>query len=136
MILWLPGEPRDLTLLPMAARRALDRAGLKLSLSAWQGLDLEARRALAEAGSAAEVDGAEVARLAAGADSIAASEDPCPEAPPVAVRAIVAIDEPTWRALDVVARHALAMYAGRGRAERVAELYERLTSSGVSQSSR
>ncbi len=45
------GVDAALDLLPLAARRALDAAGLKLSLEAWRGLPLDKRRAIAEAGS-------------------------------------------------------------------------------------
>ena len=44
-----------LTLVPLCARRALDAAGLKVSLAAWQSLPLHARQALAQAGSGASV---------------------------------------------------------------------------------
>src|SRR4051812_28540206 len=46
-------EPNPgLTLLPLAARRALDVAGIALSLDAWQALSLDERVLLAEAGAA------------------------------------------------------------------------------------
>jgi cyclic pyranopterin monophosphate synthase len=49
-----------LDLLPMAARRALDVSGLKLSLENWRSLDIETRRELVEYGSLDEVPREEV----------------------------------------------------------------------------
>jgi len=60
----------DLTLLPMASRRALDAAGLKLSLASYQTLTVTDRRALARLGAEPQVDVdavREVANRASGA---------------------------------------------------------------------
>ncbi len=46
----------DLTLMPMASRRALDAAGLKLSLASYQTLPVTDRRALARFGAERQVD--------------------------------------------------------------------------------
>ncbi|HTU62929.1 MAG TPA: nitrate reductase associated protein, partial [Polyangiales bacterium] len=46
----------QLSLLPMAARRALDCAGLHLSLKGWQTLTLERRQALVRLGGAEQID--------------------------------------------------------------------------------
>lgn len=46
----------DLTLMPMASRRALDAAGLKLSLASYQTLTVTDRRALARFGAEPHVD--------------------------------------------------------------------------------
>lgn len=46
----------DLTLMPMASRRALDAAGLKLSLASYQTLTVTDRRALARLGAESQVD--------------------------------------------------------------------------------
>ena len=132
MIAWLPSEPTDLVLLPMAARRALDRAGLKLSLAAWQALPLADREALATLGSATEVD---VGAVQALVSAPAVPAIPEPAALPDAVREL-GLDEPAWEALGPVARHALEMYCRKGRPERAREVYRAGTSSGASQSSR
>src|SRR5450631_2076987 len=50
------GVDAALGLLPLAARRALDVTGLKVSLEAWRALPLESRRALVEAGAGSTVD--------------------------------------------------------------------------------
>jgi hypothetical protein len=63
-----------LTLLPMASRRALDRAGLKLSLAAYQTLPLSDRRRLVQLGAADEVELEEVCALA-----FTASPPPAPQ---------------------------------------------------------
>ena len=71
------GVDATLELLPLAARRALDLAGLKLSLEAWRVLPLTSRRAIVQLGSGPAVDvaqvegalgNAQVARLARSAD--------------------------------------------------------------------
>ena len=51
----LPGES-GLEWIPMAVRRALDRAGLRISLRSWQALSMKVRRSLVQLGAAAEVD--------------------------------------------------------------------------------
>lgn len=48
-------QTEDLSLMPLAARRALDTAGLALSLEAWRSLDLVARETLVAAGAATVV---------------------------------------------------------------------------------
>src|SRR6266540_1012176 len=57
-------EPNvGLELLPLAARRALDVAGVALSLEAWRALSLEERRALIAAGTMETVSPITVERL-------------------------------------------------------------------------
>ena len=116
-------EPDDaLALLPMAARRALDRAGLKLSLEGWQSLPFEARRDLVLAGAGEGVDTARVIALCAGAAPAARPIDPQGEVTelPGAVRE-AGLGEAAWRALSPLARYALASFARRGKTERLAE---------------
>lgn len=137
MIDWLGEEPRDLALLPMAARRALDRAGLKVSLEPWQAMPLEGRRRLAELGSAPEVD-VEAVRAAA---PEGAPMDPVPEPDPRRVpdrvaEHVPALGDARWAELSPVARHALEMYARKGRGDKARATYEALMSPGASQSSR
>ena len=57
----------ELDLVPLAARRALDLAGVKLSLAGFRSLAIERRRELATLGSGPEVDTARVLEIALGA---------------------------------------------------------------------
>ena len=133
----LPGED-DLTYIPMAVRRALDRAGLRITLRGWQGLSLVVRAALLGLGGAPEVDVERVAELLAGAspERIEPSDDPPADAAPSELTAALPIEDATWRELGPVARHALLGYARRGKLEKLRALYQALTSSGASQSTR
>jgi cyclic pyranopterin phosphate synthase len=66
-------EPNEgLVFIPLAARRALDQAGIKLSLEAWRALPLGERRRLIEAGAAPAVKMAVV-------ESVLSSVEPPPE---------------------------------------------------------
>ncbi len=125
----LPDEPADLSLMPWSARRALDHAGLKVSLSAWQALPLEDRRRLAGLGSVAEVDRGAV-------DALVEGELVPAFVPPSTPPETLATDHDAWARLSIVAQHALHAYEARGKPERMRALYEALTSSGVSQSTR
>ncbi len=126
----LPFEEEDgLELMPWSARRALDHIGCKVSLSAWQAMPLEARRRLAGHGSVERVDLDAVRALASGTPI-----EPFipPDTPPAGLDDAAGI----WPTLDAVARHALHAYDARGKPARVRAVYEALTSSGVSQSTR
>jgi cyclic pyranopterin phosphate synthase len=82
------GALHDLESPPIAARRALDHAGLRLSPDAWRSLALEAREALTNAGVDERVDLAEVARLVRASPSsqrVAPTGDPDPLCPPHAI---------------------------------------------------
>lgn len=76
----------DLPLVPLAARRALDHAGLHLSLAGWLSLSLEARRGIALAGVATVVNVASVRDFTDSAEpaprSISPSDDVDPRTPP------------------------------------------------------
>ena len=54
----------QLELVPLAARRALDQAGIKLSRAGWLSLSVDERRALTEVGAEARVDLERVRALA------------------------------------------------------------------------
>lgn len=125
----LPDEPRDLSLMPWSARRALDHAGRKVSLATWQAMRLEDRKHLAGLGSLDAVDRRAVEALVAG-------EPVPPFTPPTSPPEGLSDDAAIWERLSIVAQHALHAYAARGRADRLRELYASLTSSGVSQSTR
>ncbi len=116
-----------LELLPLAARRALDLAGYKLSLAGWTSLPLEARRELVRLGSEGAVNTAEVLRALAPAQPPAAAcevlPDPPPAAPtPVLVEAFAPYGRLTaaiWSSLDELDRYALNKVAVRGDPERM-----------------
>src|SRR3954471_1023555 len=76
----------QLDFLPIAARRALDHAGLRLSLEAWRSLDLDSRCQLVAAGASDVFDGTVVAaivrRATPSAQRIEVVGDPDPLAPP------------------------------------------------------
>jgi molybdopterin synthase catalytic subunit len=110
-----------LELLPLAARRALDRAGLHLSLEGWRTLSLESRRALIAAGAQAEVDTALVRARAAECSLTARSIEPVPELdaamPGSELEASLGGDAArvvaAWPALHPLSRFALAHLATR-----------------------
>lgn len=112
--------------MPLAARRALDRSGWKLSLAAWKNLTAAARARLLELGAAPHVDGAAVARVLADAEpraaTIEAIPEPPPGAPPPGVVSAFAEQGPlsvaVWSALSELDRYALIKVAGRDDGER------------------
>jgi cyclic pyranopterin phosphate synthase len=114
-----------LDLVPLAARRALDAAGCKVSLEAWRALAVDARRALVLAGAAERVDAKDVrARLKrervpfARIDAVA--DPPAKKTPAAVVRALGHdVADATWRALSPLERYALVKLAGRSRSDRL-----------------
>lgn len=127
----LPFEDDDLTLIPMAGRRALDRAGLKLSLRAWQGLSLPVRTMVVGLGSEDEVRADDVRALIVSAtpspEPIEAPDEPPADAPPEAVTALVDADAAWWASIGPVARYALYSYARRGRQDALRDAHASLT---------
>lgn len=105
----------ELLLLPLAARRALDRAGLKLSLEAWRSLGINERRALAMLGADDEVDVKTVAAIAMKAspmpERIDVVEEPDARTPPLELSAAIApmgaMDSGTWSQLRGLDRFVL-----------------------------
>jgi cyclic pyranopterin phosphate synthase len=82
------GVLHDLESPPIAARRALDHAGVRLSPEGWRSLAIEAREALTNAGAEERIDLAEVARLVRTSPSsqrVAPTGDPDPSRPPHAI---------------------------------------------------
>lgn len=125
----LPFEEQDASLVPMSARRALDLAGLKISLLDWQRLSWMVRETLAAIGEEPEVDAERVAALLDVVDTKAI--DPIPDPPadvvPEDVRAALgerSIADAAWSTLSVVERYAIASYARRGRGDRLARAYD------------
>jgi molybdenum cofactor biosynthesis protein MoaC len=124
-----------LPFLPIAARRALDRAGLKLSLEGWLSLPLDARRRLVLAGTD-EVDApggpAGAATLIGSAVPSAAPMapvgDPDSGAPPSELVAALGparpLDAAVWMLLRPLDRYALAKCLAR--AEKLARAYDEI----------
>ena len=123
------GVDAALDLLPLAARRALDTAGLKVSLEVWRTLPLTARRAIAESGSTPVVDTARIesALAAVASTRIDATRDPSVAAVPAELVAGFGASRPIsqalWNALSPLDRYALRKVAGRGNAERIHAAY-------------
>ena len=126
------GVDATLELLPLAARRALDVAGLKLSLEAWRALPLEARRALVEAGSAPSIDASrvEAALEAQPVTRIERSPDLDMSAVPAELTSALGNTRPVsqalWNALSPLDRYALVKVASRGKPERLAAAYSEI----------
>lgn len=144
-------EDATLELMPLSSRRALDHAGLKLSLAGWQGMKLDAREALCRLGTADAVDTAGVRSMVQGATPNAVTSladppgglpggpavDPPATSVPPAVASELRIDVREWAALSPYARFVLQHRASRGRHAELRAAYHALrTSSGVSQSDR
>jgi cyclic pyranopterin monophosphate synthase len=123
------GVDATLDLLPLAARRALDVAGLKLSLETWRSLPLAARRAIAEAGSGAAVDLSQlqVALGDAPVGNIERSRDPDITSVPPELSEVFGAGRPIsqalWNALSPLDRYALVKVVGRGKPERIDAAY-------------
>lgn len=105
----------QLDFLPIAARRALDHSGLRLSLEAWRSLSLEDRCQLVAAGADDVVDGSVVAgvvrRATPAAQRIEVVGDPDPLAPPDGLLRLlepVPLDARQWARLRALDRYALA----------------------------
>src|SRR5688572_21553678 len=79
-------DAETLEQIPLAARRALDHAGRKLSLAGWMSLEDSERRGLARLGSTSPVDLDAVARILRRARpaplAVEATGDPQRDAPP------------------------------------------------------
>jgi cyclic pyranopterin monophosphate synthase len=118
-------------LLPLAARRALDHAGCKLSLEGFRSLPLAARQELAALGSADEVDVGRVSSLALTAEPPAEPTplvlDPSPLAPDDTLVAAFGDARPippgSWSALSPLDRYALAKVARGKQIERLEQAY-------------
>jgi molybdenum cofactor biosynthesis protein MoaC len=126
----------DLDLMPLAARRAADLAGVRPSLAAWRSLPLEQRAALVDVGSVPGVELQRVLRILAAsqppAQSIEPEPDPSPSATPASLLAILGEARPltaaVWSALEPLARYSLVKVARAGEAERerVAAAYDEI----------
>lgn len=120
-----------LELLPIAARRALDQAGLKLSREGWRSLELEVRRAVVDAGSRNQPDIQAVRRLVAAAVPPASElepiGDPDPNAVPDGLKRALADDQvltaAIWSALAPLDRYALVKAAAGHSRERLHQAF-------------
>jgi molybdenum cofactor biosynthesis protein MoaC len=117
MIYQFEGLDETLDLLPLAARRALDRAGCKVSLAAWRGASLSTRGVIVALGADVDVDTKRV-RQALVADAVAfvaipPVDDPLPDAVPAELAEPLgpAVGDETWRTLSTLDRYALAKLA-------------------------
>jgi cyclic pyranopterin phosphate synthase len=123
------GVDAALDLLPLAARRALDAAGLKLSLEAWRALPLDARRTITEAGTEPVIDVQRVENaLPSGQTTpIERSAEPPPSSVPSALSGPLGSARPIstalWSALSPLDRYALLKVASRGKPERLQAAY-------------
>ncbi len=128
----------DLELMPLAARRAADLAGLKPSLVAWRSLPLPSRQALTQLGSELAVDVARAATLLSEAAPLPARSEPLLEQPERGASnellAALGADHPlpvtAWSGLSLLERYALEKTARKGRSERLLQAYAELV--GVS----
>jgi cyclic pyranopterin phosphate synthase len=123
------GVDAALELVPLAARRALDVTGLKVSLEVWRALPLESRRALVAAGAGSVVDVERVTGLLP-ADQVTRLEplsEPrevaIPDELSVAFGPARPISRALWQALSPLDRYALLKVASRGNPERVTAAY-------------
>ncbi len=104
-----------LSLLPLAARRALDVAGFRLSLDGWQSLGLAQRKELAIEGARDAVDASSVEesvrRSAIPATRIRPVPDPDPLLPPEQLSSFLgprrSVDPAQWARLRALDRYAL-----------------------------
>jgi len=123
------GVDATLDLLPLAARRALDLAGLKLSLDAWRALPVAVRRAVVESGSGSAVDLAQLQDALVGAPvtSIERGVDPDISSVPPELSEVLGAGRPIsqalWNALSPLDRYALVKVVGRGKPERIDAAY-------------
>jgi cyclic pyranopterin phosphate synthase len=113
----------DLELMPIAARRALDAAGLRLSLEAWRTLSVADRSALVERGTSPCVPVPEVEVLLGAVkpppERIAPQADPA-EIPPELVEELGSLSKELtlrWPALSGFERYALVKLARPGHLE-------------------
>lgn len=110
------------SLISLSARRALDRAGIKLSLPSYQALPLGTRRALSELGEPPVVDERAVRELLASAnlEPLDQAPEPSPDAAPPHLVEALGPERPLapkiWQNLSALDRYALLKCEARGRA--------------------
>lgn len=116
-----------LELLPLAARRALDHAGCRLSREGWGSLPLALREQIVLLGAVRDVDVNQVREAASLATPAGEATEPHGDPPrdhvPADVRAAfgpeLPISDAVWSSLGALDRYALWKVASRGRMERM-----------------
>jgi cyclic pyranopterin phosphate synthase len=132
-----------LPFMPLAARRALDVLGRKLSLEAWRALSIEDRRRIVRAGAGERVDPGVIGILERATPpplAVDPQADPDPASPPRALSDALGparpLDDARWRSLVPLDRYALAKSArhpdklAKAYAEIVASRFSHLTAAG------
>lgn len=123
-----------LLLMPLAARRALDGIGQKVSLEEWQRLPLSFRSHLVALGSASELELPLIQQLLTqfGVDTTptgrldAPPSDTLPQAVAEAFGPTRPIPLATWSALSPLDRYALVKVAAKARPERLESAYNEI----------
>jgi cyclic pyranopterin phosphate synthase len=117
MIYMFEGIDDSLDLVPLVARRALDRAGRKVSLAAWRALPVPVRRSIAAVGSDEHVDPQRVREIlteeGVSFEAIDLSDEPSADrVPDTLAHALgAAVSGETWCLLSPLGRYALAKIA-------------------------
>jgi hypothetical protein len=126
----------DLTLMPMASRRALDAAGLKLSLASYQTLRVGDRRELVRFGAEPRVDVEAVTALVRRAGGAPSREVP-PVVEPTALPAALAtelaergLDAARWEALSGLDRYVLDKLQRNGKSARLRVAFDEIIGHG------
>jgi hypothetical protein len=119
-------EDPDPMLMPLAARRALDHGGLKLSLAGWQALPQPLRAGLIELGAAPYVEVDAVRALLRDVETTEqpVAGDPTSDAPPESLLELlrgIVLPAAVWRGLTPLARYALVKVAHSKRSQRLPE---------------
>ncbi|MBI5536682.1 MAG: cyclic pyranopterin monophosphate synthase MoaC [Deltaproteobacteria bacterium] len=142
----MPEAPRDrvifvferiddrLLFLPLAARRALDECGVRLTLQGWRSMSTEARKQLSRCGAEDRIDRARVLELlqpaAASTRPVAPTLQLEAASPPTELTSKLGplrpIEPTTWSTLRPVERYALVKVCARGTAARVSAAYDEL----------
>ncbi len=125
---------KGLPLLTLAARRALDVAGRRLSLKGWQSLDLAKRLVLVQQGRAQVVDVSTVLAAIETAEPAAKPTEPDNEErlqkPPSELATLLGAERPLdaddWQKLDQLERFALAHTVRRSDAARAHATYDEI----------
>lgn len=128
----------ELSLMPMAVRRALDASGVHLSLRGWQGLELPARQRLVQLGAAERVDVVGVQACLGGCEphmraAEALAEPDVALGPGAELAAAVGAESALatrWSGLSALDRYVLSSLARRGKLERLSEALSEILATG------
>lgn len=128
------GIDEQLRLLPLAARRALDAIGQKLSLEGFLSLSLPERQALVQSGCAAAVDveqaSAAIAQARPPATQISPTREPdASSAPPLVTQTLGKERAPSdklWQSLSALDRYSIVKVCARPRPDRIEAAYDEI----------